>query len=181
MTKENILYTEVETRFIDGYPESEYCEMVYIPNQFLATAVHKGVVSCLLNEQVMWEEEVLEYEDDEHSADELYARNYMRVQLALSFLTVDSEYLLDDKILMFLKEKFSFVPEAYDTYMGEMFFRCNSSKFGAVFKNDVEWNDGFDVEEEKSKPFLLYHDWLNEKDNDGVSNYDKHVKDKKYD
>jgi hypothetical protein len=150
-------------------------------NNHLETAAHLEVVSCLLRSQEEWESEVLEYEDDEDSADDIYVRDYMRVQLGLSFLTVDSEYLLDNKTLMFLKERFSFVPLAYDRYMSDMFFRCNSSKFGSVYKDDVEWNEDCDVEKEKNKPFLLYQDWLNEKDNDGVSNYDKYVKDKKYD
>jgi hypothetical protein len=181
MRHEDILYTNVETDFdLDGYFESEDCEKVYIPHQFLIRAVHKGVVSSLLHSQTLWEDEVIEYEDDEDSADEGYVRDYMRVQLGLSFLTIDSEYILEDKTLILLKEKFSFVPEAYNRYMDDMFFRCNSSKFGSVHKDDVEWNEGFDVEKEKNKPFLMYHDWLNEKDNDGVSNYDKYVKDKKY-
>jgi hypothetical protein len=182
MKYEDILYTTVETGFdLDGYPESEGCEKVYVPTQFLLQAVHKGVVSSLLHSQTEWEEEVLEYEDNEESADEVYVKDYMRVQLGLSFLTVDSQYVLDNETLMLLKEKLSFVPEAYDRYMSDMFFRCNSSKFGSVFKDDEEWYEDFDVEKEKNKPFLMYHDWLNEKDNDGVSNYDKHVRDKKYD
>lgn len=182
MTQENKLYTEVETGFdLSGYPLSEDCEKVYIPTQFLDHAIQKGVVSSLLHSQTEWEDEVLEYEDDEESADDTYVRDYMRVQLGLSFLTVDAEYILDNNTLMLLKEKLSFVPDAYNRYMQDMFFRCNSSKFGSVFKDDVEWNEGFDVEKEKNKPFLMYHDWLNEKDNDGISNYDKYVKDKKYD
>ena len=181
MTYENELYTTIDTDFdLDGYAESEECEKVYIPRMFLQQAVYKGVVSDLLTSQKLWEDEVLSYEDYEESVDDGYTREHMRVQFGLSLLTTDARYFLDDKILNLLKEKFSFVPRAYDIYMDEMFYRCNCSKFGAVFKDDVEWNEDFDVEKEMSKPFLLYQDWLNEKDDDGKSNYDKYVKDNKY-
>jgi hypothetical protein len=147
---------------------------VPIPVDFLGDAFVKIVIGKLIYVLETFESEILEV-DGEESPDDFYAYYHIALQFGLSILTIDSGFL-DDKTKKYLKNKFSFDEWAYKAYMRDVFFRSNSPYFDKVYRDDVEWEEDFDVEKEKSKPFLLYQDWLQEKNDDGKTNYERFIK-----
>jgi hypothetical protein len=144
-----------------------------VPTECLYDASHKRIISYLVNCLEEWESELEnEYED---GVDDWCVNYYMAVQFGLSILTIDG-YALDEKTEEYLKKRFSFDVNTYQIYMRNMFFRSNSPYFNKAYPDNTEWNEDFDVEKEKSKPFLLYCDWLQEKNDDGKTNYERFIK-----
>lgn len=142
--------------------------------------VQRGMIDRLLWVLDDWQTEIVDRSDmtvqeiEEEVDTETAVEHYMALQFGLSMLTIDS-YYLDDETLKYLKDKFSFCMWTYKIYMRHMFYRSNSPYFDKIFSNEG-WYDGFDIEKERSKPFAVYHDWLQEKDEDGKTNYERYLR-----
>jgi len=158
----------------DGYSIID-CRYINIPvpTECLYDAVHKRIISYLVMFLEEWESG-LEHQDED-GIDDWIVEYYMGLQFGLSILTMDG-YALDDKTKEYLKKRFSFDVNTYKIYMRQMFFRSNSPYFNKAYPDNTEWYEGFDVEKERSKPFAVYHDWLQEKDDDGKTNYERLIK-----
>lgn len=156
----------------DGYSVID-CKYINIPvpTECLYDAVHKSIISYLVNCLEEWESEL----DNEDGMEDECVETYMAVQFGLSILTIDG-YALGEETKEYLKKRFSFDVNAYGIYMRDMFFRSNSPYFKKAYPDNIVWDEDFNVEKEKSKPFLLYQDWLQEKDDDGKTNYERFIK-----